>query len=264
MYARARKQGIAKVQRPPLTPSAKAKMNRTRARTSSSNRAVAQQSAVVAQLYRQVRGNENKFFDPWTADGNKQLDFNAAGTLANSAGGYILTGAAVPSAVVLNQVPQGTTQNSRLGRKAHFTGCHIKGRVQASATGTVNNWAINLVHIIPPNNPSQMVAYNEIWVAQSVNSLRNVDNSDKVKICRQLKGTCTGNATTPATGQEIIFIDEFVDLKKFNVITEWTGADTTGVYGNMEKGGLCLYLQSSTAGQPPQFFGSVRLYFNDY
>jgi len=263
MYARAKAQGTAKVNVQPLKGKQKAKLARARAQTAAATRAQ-NQMVGAARLYRQVGTMENKFFDPWTADGSKQIDFTTTGTLANAAGGYILTGAAVPAALVINQIAQGVSQLTRLGRKAHCTGVHIKARVTQPAAGAITSFSLNLVHQKPPNNPTQMPAFNDVWVAQHVNALRNVDNADKLQVVRSIKGTLVGNSNTPATGLEEVLIDEFIDLRKYNCFTEWTQADTTGVYTNMEKGALMLYCLSDAAANAAQGFLSVRVYFNDY
>lgn len=217
----------------------------------------------AAVLYKQVRGAENKFFDPWTANGLKQLDCSNAASPSNSAGNWILFTAATPGAVVINQVPQGTTQSSRLGRRMLMKALRLKGFVQAAATGTISQVALSLVHQLPPNNPANMPPYADIWTAQSVNSLRNVDNDDKLKIVRRFDWGVCGNATTPQTGQELIPFDEYITFPK-GIVTEWTFADTTGTYSNMEKGALMLYAQGNASATPPQIFLSARLYFDDF
>lgn len=210
------------------------------------------------------RGNlENKFYDPFTASGGKQLDCGNAATLANSAGGYLLTTAATPGAIVLNQIPQGTTQSTRLGRRMKISGIRLKGFIVAAAAGTVSNCGWMLVHQKTPNNPSAMPAYTDILVTQHINSLRNVDNNDKLRVLRFWSTIVTGNSTTPSTGTEIVPFDEMIDLKNKDVITEWTAADTTGVYGNMEKGALLLYAISGASPNAPQMYCSARLYFDD-
>jgi len=210
-------------------------------------------------------GRENKFFDPVTADGTKQIDCASNAAVANSAGGYVLDTAAAPGAIVLNQIPQGTTQSSRLGRRARITGLRIKGYFLIdSASSTSNNWIqLNVIHQMTPNNPSSMPTYNTIWVGQNTGSLRAVNDADKLKIVRSIETLLIGDRDAPTTGKEAQQVDEFIDLKPFNVITEWTQADTTGVYGNMEKGALLLYAVGSSTNDN-NFYGSFRVYFEDY
>jgi len=225
----------------------------------------AQQQA--AMMYRQVRGTtENKFYDPVTNSGSGlAISFAANGAVANSAGLYILDTAATASAIVLNQIPQGTTQSTRLARRAHITGVHIKGLIyHASGSVSATNVCMDLIHQTAPNNPSSMPAFNTIWLAQNSNALRNVNDSDKLKVVRTpVKQILEGDSAAPTTGLEAFVVDEVVDLRKAKIVTEWTTADTTGVYGNMEKGALLLYARS-THNVAHQFNGSIRVYFEDY
>lgn len=243
---------------------AKAAVNALRADIAKQNR-VRNEVIAATSFLSQVRGRglDNKFFDPFTANGLKQLDCSSTATLANSAGGYLLTTAATPGAIVLNQIPQGTTQNTRLGRKLKITGIRLKGVYAAAAATTWSNVGWLLVHQKTPNNPTAMPNYTDILVTQNINSLRNVDNNDKLRVLRSHSVVITGNAATPSTGNEVHEFDEMIDLKNKEIITEWTAADTTGVYGNMERGALMLYAVSSGSSNIPQIFLSVRLYYED-
>jgi len=210
-------------------------------------------------------GRENKFYDPVTADGSKQIDC-ASDAIVSTSGGNYVTGnaAAVSGAIVLNQIPQGTTQSTRLGRRARMTGLRIRGYFKSTTAGAGYNLvSLNVVHQTAPNNPSAMPAYNTIWIAQAVGSLRNVNDIDKLKIIRSITGKVVGDSDQATTGAEVQWVDEFIDLKPFNVVTEWTTADTTGVYGNMEKGALMLYAQADSTNDC-NFYGSFRVYYEDF
>lgn len=265
MYSYSKFHGGVKQSRVPKTATQKAKLMKARAPVAKQNRAVASAQQRGAIMYRTVGQTENKFYDPWTANGAKRLLGNTAAPVSDSAGAYILATAANPGAVVLNQIPQGTTQNTRLGRRAHMTGVRIKGRMLNSSAGATNPTVVslNLIHQTTPNNPSSMPAYNAIWTAQSNGALRVVNDADKLKVVRSMSFELIGNVGASTTGKETVDVDEFIDLKKYNIITEWTSADTTGVYGNMERGALLLYVLGSTA-EDQDFYGSVRVYYNDY
>jgi len=210
-------------------------------------------------------GRENKFYDPVTADGTKQIVCTTTGAVSNSTGNYVFDGVAgAPGAIVLNQIPQGTTQSTRLGRKARMTGLRIKGFFLATTAATINTTvSLSVIHQTAPNNPSSMPTYNTIWVAQHDRALRAVNDIDKLKIIRSIGAKLIGDADTAPTDHCLVEVDEFIDLKPFNVITEWTQADTTGVYGNMEKGALLLY-GLGAASSANNFYGSFRVYFDDY
>jgi len=264
MYSYAKRHGGVKQARKPTTSAQKAKLMRARAPAAAQNRAVQSAQMRGAVMYRRVGVSENKFFDPWTANGTKEILTITSGAVSNSAGGFVLNTAAAPAAAVINQIAQGTSQLQRLGRRVQITGVHIRGRILQSTAGAVAVASLSLVHQLPPNNPTTMPPFTDLWVTQNQHSLRNVDNSDKLKIIRQLKFKLTGNSNTPATGEELHLLDEFIDLKSQGVVTEWTQANTSGTYADMEKGALMLYGLSDAAANAPSFFVSVRVYFQDY
>jgi len=218
-------------------------------------------------LYNKPRRPESKFYDPWTQDGVKTISLGTNSTLADGVGSYVFTGAAgVPGAVVLNQIPQGTQQRARLSRRAQMTGVYIKGHfVTGGAANRLAKCSISLVHQTTPNNAVAMPNFTEIWVAQQQNAQRNVDNNDKLKVVKTIgPHVLTGGTTTP-NDNSMVDIDEYIDLTKKEIITSWTQADTTGVYGNMESGALLLYgLSNATVVDGFVFVGSIRVYFTDY
>jgi len=110
-----------------------------------------------------------------------------------------------------------------------------------------------------------MPAFTDIWSGQHSNSQRNVDNNDKLKVLRAISVDSMGNFATPSSGKELTTVDEMIDLKGKDIVTEWTSADTTGVYGNMEKGALALYFLGTQPFATSYIFqGSARVYFEDY
>jgi len=269
MYAKRKAAGGVKLSTPAHT---RERHQKAAAKLKGARAAMVQRQNQVADLttaymlYASPRHKESKFFDPWTNNGTKVLICATNSTLANSAGGFVLTTAATPGAVVINQIPQGTTQNSRLGRKARITGLYVKGALFISAAANaVIKASLSVVHQVPPNNAVAMPNFTDIWVAQHVNAQRNVDNNDKLKVVKTLgPHVITGGTTTP-NENSMVDIDEYIDLTKKEIITSWTQADTTGVYGNMESGALLLYgLSNAAVVDGFVFVGSIRVYFTDY
>jgi len=205
-------------------------------------------------------GRDNLTFDAVVLNTNTLLaSSNAA--VAVSASGYITNAA---SAMVLNQVPQGTTSTTRLGRKMYMRKIRIQGTIAQPAAGTVNTVRMALVYIPRlDRGTTTMPPQNVVWTTQDPRENRVLNNSDRFKVLRQWVYTLMGNTTTPATGTELLHFDEMVDVNRH---TTWTQADTTGVFDNMEEGGLCIYAHgpnTTASGLAPTIVFTSRLYFED-
>ncbi len=210
---------------------------------------------------------ERKFLDPFTADGTKILIVATDSTLANAAGGFILTTAATPGALVLNQVPRDTSVSERIGRKIRLTAVRIKGMIRCgSAASNILKGNLALVWQKQPNNPTVMPPFTDLWVAQNPNSLRVVNNSESLRVLREWDWNLNGDNDAVTTGQEQQYFDFYVDLTKKDLVTRWTTANTDGGYDDMEEGALMLYSTGTAAegtGSGAITF-SARVYFNDF
>jgi len=225
------------------------------------NLRVAQNRAAIrAVTGRLGAGRDNLTFDAVVL-GTNLLSPASNSAVAVSATGYITNQA---SAHVLNQVPQGTTSTTRLGRKMYMRKVRIQGTVSQAAASTLNTVRMALVYIPRlDRGTTTMPPQNVIWTSQDPRENRVLNNSDRFKVLRQWVHVLMGNSTTPATGTELIHFDEMVDVNRH---TTWTQADTTGVFDNMEEGGLCLYVHGPNtvaSGLAPVISYTSRLYFED-
>lgn len=250
--------GIKNVRKYP-TAAQKAALNVAKAKSSQQNR----RAAGTAYVRRSVGvGRENLTFDAVTLSAPKTLYCSSDSAVAVSATGYVTDGA---SAHVVNQVPQGTTSTTRLGRKMHMTGFRLVGRVVNSVTASSYS-PVRLALVYIPKldrTTSTMPPQNVIWTTQDPQSQRVLNNSDRFKVIRSWTWDLMGDLDACSTGKEAYSIDEMIPLDHQ---TTWTQADTTGVFDNMEEGALCLYvqgIQTVASNLFPRIAYSCRLYFKD-
>lgn len=203
---------------------------------------------------------EKKTFDPVTfATNNLRLSSNAAVATSPS----FIT--ADSSAMVLNQVPQGTTSTSRIGRKINMTGIRIVGRIANTATSAAYNQVrLSLVYIPRlDRNQTTMPPQTAIWTSQDPSTLRVINNSDRYTVIRTWTHQLFGDIDAVSTGQEAISIDEMVPLKH---LTSWEQSNTDGSFSDMVEGALCLYgqgINTDASNLFATFVFSARLYFDD-
>lgn len=221
-------------------------------------------AAGVSRINRGLR-LEHKTFDALGSNTVGQLLLDTSTAVADSANGFLLQGAAATaSAVVLNQVPQGTTNTTRIARFMQMKKIRLIGSVSASSTATIQQVRFALVYIpVVDRSVTVLPPHNVIWGAQNARNQRVIDNVERFRVLKQWTYVLTGNSATPATGQEIFGFDDMVDLKDLE--TSWTQTDTTGVFTNMECGALCLYGHGTAAAgtTAASLNYSSRLYFRD-
>jgi len=214
---------------------------------------------VRAAMILRGAGNENRTFDPATVGVLYNATSNAP--VAVSASGY-LTAAA--SAIVLNQVPQGTSSITRLGRRINMKSIHLSGTIFTSATVQATTLArIALVYLPSMDRTvTTMPPQNVIWTAQNAQALRVINDNTDFKIIRQWFFTMGGDRDAPATGQELHHFNDVVPLNELETV--WNQANTNGAFDDMDKGALCLYFHSGAAdANPIQLLVNTRLYFHE-
>lgn len=249
-------------------------MSRSRSRSVSRSRSRSQAaghseivSASIAGSLRVNRGLrlEHKTFDAFGSTAVGQVAADNSTAVADSANSFLKQGAnATASAVVLNQVPQGTTNTSRIGRYMRMKKIRLIGSILSNSATTTCHARFALVYIpVVDRGVTVLPPQNTIWGAQDARQQRVIDNVERFKVLKQWVYVLTGNSTTPATGEEIFSFDDMIDLKKLE--TSWTPADTSGIFTDMECGALCLYAHSNQpAGTTAaQINFSSRLYFED-
>lgn len=220
----------------------------------------ARQAPMQRQAALILRGtNENHTFDPASNGLTYNVTNNAP--VAVSASGYVT---AASSAIVLNQVPQGTSSITRLGRRIFMKAIHIRGQVAVSSTVQSTTTArIALVYLPSMDrNVTSMPPQNVIWSAQNPLALRQITDNTDFKIIRQWDFVLGGDRDAPTTGQELYLLNEMVQLNDLETV--WSQANTSGTFDDMDKGALCLYMHSfALDANPFTFIGNCRLYFHE-
>lgn len=241
----------------------KAKLQRAQAMTMARGPAPqirqAQYSAAVRSAF--GSGRDRKTFDPVTI-GSNALSATTDAAVAVSGSAYITHNA---SAHVLNQVPQGTSSTTRIGRKILMRSIHLQGQITNASNGSFYNLVRMCLVYIPrlDRSTTTMPPQNVIWTAQDPRTLRVINNSDRFKIVRQWTHVLTGDADACSTGREVVAFSEMV---KLDLQTSWIQANTDGTFNDMEEGALCLYCQGSNttaSGSNGSISYAARLYFED-
>lgn len=137
----------------------------------------------------------------------------------------------------LSVIPQGTTVSSREGKSSRVTSVSCRGSIRADVATTVADYAVYLVWDYQPNKA--LAAILDVLDTVSSASFPKRENNARFKIIKKYTGSLSGNVTTPAAGNEIVRIDDYIKLPKdANIMC--TVADTTGAIGNVIQGALLL------------------------
>lgn len=171
------------------------------------------------------------------AGDNKYYDYNSgsSATFALNTTGSI---------VHLDDVSQGTTVNTRDGRKWRNTSVAIRGQaVSDSATAT----AIGACYLIWDRQPNKALAgITDYLDAADAYSFPKRENAQRFLTIRKWRWSFAGNSTTAGQNNDstVYAIDEYVKLPA-ECIAETTSADTTGAIGNRVTGALLLITTGS-------------------
>lgn len=207
-----------------------------------------------------LRGRtENHTFDP--ASNGVTYNCTSDAPVAVSASGYVTAAA---SAIVINQVPQGTSSITRLGRRIVMKNLLVRGAIAASNTVQASQPVRVCLVYLPSmdRTVTTMPPHNVIWTAQSPYALRQITDNVDFKIIRQWDCLIGGERDAATTGQEVYWINEMVNLGALEAV--WSSSNTNGSFDDMDKGGLCLYFQSLAVNANPITANlHCRLYFDE-
>lgn len=153
--------------------------------------------------------------------------------IANQVYGLDTTGTITHVSVV----PQGTTVNSRVGRKCELKYFQMRGDMRALATADHNSVAVYLVWDEQPNKA--LAAITDVLDAANSYALSKRENVQRFKILKKWSYTLCGNSATLMSSNAALRLDEYVRLPKGLVVVPTT-ADTTGVIGDIITGALLL------------------------
>lgn len=136
---------------------------------------------------------------------------------------------------LLATIAQGASVSQRIGKKAMYKSLQMRGLISSNATTTVADAAVLIVYDREPTGSMPLIT--DILNTAHSASFLNDNNSERFKIVRRFDFTLTGNATTPATGNEATSVDEYIDLKGLPV--QFKSA-ATGAIGDLAVGALYL------------------------
>lgn len=197
------------------------------------------------------RLGENKYFDT---------------TVACLVGSDMIASAAVQDLCI---VPQGTTVNTRIGKKLRVLHIQMKGQFYCDpVVGTTSSNAtlcrMSLVWDREPDKAALVPTTTDIYKTNDPNSNTNRDNAPRFKILREyvynmqppvlVGGVQTG--PNPPGAQVDVF--DYIRLDKKDLEIIWTSADTTGATANKVKGNLLVVF---TADQT-KANGGVKAWYN--
>jgi len=162
------------------------------------------------------RGAENKYFDIAAADYNMDL----TGSITH-----------------LDVVTQGSTVNSRDGRKFMPTWVNMRGFCHNNPTSVGTDNAVILVWDKQPNKA--LAAITDVLDAAAPTAQNKRENASRFIILRRWNVVMTGKSDGSTVPGFLRNFDKFVRLPR-GLIAECTPADTTGAIGNRVSGALLL------------------------
>lgn len=137
------------------------------------------------------------------------------------------------SITLIATVASGAGVTQRIGKKIAWKSVQLRGHLQNKNTATIHDAALLLVYDREPG--AALPAITDILDTVSCRSFNKDDNSYRFRILRRWDFCLTGNNATPATGNEAITLDEFVDLKGLPGQFKSAG---TGAIGDIQLGAL--------------------------
>jgi len=217
----------------------------------------------VAQYQTAKRLQEHKTFDfhPAGNQTDNNVLYTNPGTVPAVAPTYLPTTGDPASLICINQVPQGNSSVTREGRRLNITALQMRGVLFASEDNTITKVSILLIWDRNPNTSATLPAWNEILNSQNAISLTNKDGAPRFKILRRWEYELLGGDGTALTEKSEYCFDEYITMK--NKVTQWTTADTSGSYANMQEGALYVGVVSTT-DVANIFYVNTRLYFGDH
>lgn len=176
--------------------------------------------------------------------------------LASASYGFNTTG----SVTLLATIPQNSTVNGRVGKKAMLKSLQCRGSFNAGSTGTIADAALLVVYDKRPTGA--LPAITAILESANSAAMNNDVNSGRFKILKRWDFVATGNSAAPSTGLEMQTADFFLKLNRLIVFK----AATTGAIDDIEEGALYLVTVGSNGAGTTAINGTLafRTRFVDF
>lgn len=156
------------------------------------------------------------------------------GTMEFSVDGLVAT-----NMMLLNEIPQGTTAITRIGKRVIMKALQIRGYIIPGATTIQDKCSVLLVYVRSNNQASTLPPWDTILDTQHSNSLTCRDNATKFKILRRWDYAIGGNGTVGQQVTPIVNFDEYIVFKK-PLVAQWITVSAAGSIAQFEKGSLLL------------------------
>lgn len=133
------------------------------------------------------------------------------------------------SITLLNTIAQGTTVNTRVGKRVMMKGLQMRGLAQGDSTCAISEWAFLIVYDIRPRGALPLIT--DILDTISPNSFLNDTNAQRFRILHRSSDVNVGNSATAGTDKVAFNIDEYMKIPKqyrevvFNALGTGTIAD---------------------------------------
>ena len=157
--------------------------------------------------------------------------------LANAAYACDTTG----SITLLNPIPQGATQITRVGKKVMIKHLQLRGLLAANTATTIADTTYLVVYDRRPT--AALPAISDILKNTTSSAFSNDDNTGRFRILRRSDAVLSGNSTTPTTGNEVRDVTEFI---KVGLPTVYKALGT-GAIADISEGAIYLVTVGSNA-----------------
>lgn len=145
---------------------------------------------------------------------------------------------------LLATIPQGPSQNQRIGKKIMLKSIQVRGNVSAVSTtlATKGTWII----VYDKRPTGVLPGITDILNSISSNSLTNSTNSGRFTIIKRQDYSVVGNNNTAGQGTDKTYysIEKFIKIPK-RVVFKAAG---TGAIGDIEQGALYFITVGANAG----------------
>jgi len=156
--------------------------------------------------------------------------------------------------VLAATIAQGAAVTQRIGKKITLKSMQMRGQTISGTTTAVCDCALILVYDKRPTGA--LPAITDILVTANPISFNNDANGGRFKILRRWDFKLSGNSSTPATGNEIQDMSNFVKLGNAPCVFK---AAATGAIGDIEEGALYMLSVGSQVAGATAGVGTIAL-----
>lgn len=149
-------------------------------------------------------------------------------------------------------ISQGDSNSQRDGRSVKFVSIALKGRMEINTSAVTTNVRVLLVRQLNMNQTLPTVL--DVLQTSTINSLRNLDNTDNVKVLYDKRWNLDPNSYN----QKLFSIN-----RKLNIRPQYAIGNTGGGLTALERNGIYLLLLTSEAANTPTIAFESRLRFID-